>query len=162
MIVKMKSHEQKAEKSKAVYDEPATEMVEQTEEENICDILEKQGIHMEQALVYFGGDREAYAEIATIYCDTADEKIPQIEECLEKEDWKNYTILVHAVKSTSANIGADDLSEKAKALEFAGKEGRYEEIRENHEAMITDYKRVVEAIRSSGVGAFDSFGKGDR
>jgi signal transduction histidine kinase/response regulator RpfG family c-di-GMP phosphodiesterase len=136
---------------------------ENTEEQtDISILLEEQGIHMESALEYFGGDREAYAEIATIYCDTADEKIPQIQECLKKEDWKNYTILVHAVKSTSLNIGADELAEKAKALEFAGKEGRYDEILENHAAMIKDYRRVVEVFRSSGIGNSDSFGKGDR
>jgi hypothetical protein len=60
------------------------------------------------------------------------------------------------------NIGADELAEKAKALEFAGKEGRYDEILENHAAMIKDYRRVVEVFRSSGIGNSDSFGKGDR
>lgn len=109
--------------------------------------LEKEGICLTEALEYFGGDREAYAEIAGIYCDTADEKMPQIEACFEMENWEEYVVLVHAVKSTSLNIGAVDLSEMAKKLEFAGKEGRIEEIRDNHAAMMEEYRRVVALFR---------------
>jgi HPt (histidine-containing phosphotransfer) domain-containing protein len=131
---------------------PEEEDIEMEEEPDMAQKLESSGIHMEDALEYFGGDREAYAEIASIYCKTADEKIPELQTCLEKENWQNYTVLAHAVKSTSLNIGATELSEKAKALEFAGKEGRYEEIRENHEAMIKEYRRVVEVFRDNGIG----------
>jgi CheY-like chemotaxis protein len=44
------------------------------------------------------------------------------------------------------SIGAGPLSEMAKALEEEGKAGHYDYIRENHAAMIREYKRVIEEI----------------
>ena len=41
----------------------------------------------------------------------------------EKEDYPNYTIFVHALKSTAKMIGANDLSEKGKTV-GAGRQGR--------------------------------------
>ena len=115
------------------------------------EVLEKEGIDVKNALEFFAGEIEAYAEIAGIYCATGDEKIPEIQSAYESEDWKNYVILVHAVKSTSLTVGAVQLSEMAKALEFAGKEGRIEDIRAEHDAMMTEYKRVLEVFRKSGI-----------
>lgn len=139
-------------------DSSAVEPVINPKEQDLADkenpeneVLEKEGINLEKALEYFAGDRAAYAEIAGIYCATGDEKIPEIQSAYESEDWKNYVVLVHAVKSTSLTVGAVQLSEMAKALEFAGKEGRIEDIRADHAAMMTEYKRVIEVLKKSGI-----------
>ena len=65
----------------------------------------------------------------------------------EKEDYPNYTIFVHALKSTAKMIGANDLSEKARLLEQAGKDGDIDYIRSHHDEMIQEYSKVVEEIK---------------
>ena len=46
--------------------------------------------------------------------------LSQIREKYKEEDWKNYTIMVHALKSTARMIGAMELSEKFYRLEQLG------------------------------------------
>lgn len=60
-----------------------------------------------------------------------------------EEAWKNYQVHVHALKSTSLNIGAEKLSEHAKALEFAAKDADYQYIHEHHDEVITEYGELL-------------------
>ncbi|MCR5094573.1 MAG: EAL domain-containing protein [Lachnospiraceae bacterium] len=66
------------------------------------------------------GDAEAYHQAVEIYRDALDAKISEIEKYFTEEDWDNYTIQVHSLKSTSRVIGAMDLGEAAWELEQAG------------------------------------------
>ena len=76
-----------------------------------------QGINVQQGIIYCGGLIEDYIDVVSAYYKTGLHKIQEIEDSYQKKDWKNYTILVHAVKSTSLGIGAEELSEMAKALQ---------------------------------------------
>ena len=73
--------------------------------------------------------------------------LEKIETFFEEQDWKNYTILVHSIKSSSMNIGAEALSELAKKLEAAGKKEDISYILENHAEMTAEYRRVVQVIK---------------
>ena len=64
----------------------------------------------------------------------------------DNEDWKNYIILVHGIKSAMMSIGAVKLSEMAKGLEFAGKADDYEYIRERHTSMTEEYARIMKIL----------------
>ena len=55
-------------------------------------------------------------------------------------------ILVHALKSSALYIGAAQLSEAAKALELAGKEGKVDYIEAHQEEMIAMYHRLLERM----------------
>ena len=68
------------------------------------------------------GTEEVFLEAVKNFRESIEEKSNLIEEYAKSEDWKNYTILVHALKSSARLIGATDLSEKAKELEAAGDE----------------------------------------
>lgn len=69
---------------------------------------------------------------------------------MEKEysssEWNNYRVYVHALKSTSLTIGADELSEHAKALELAVKEGNDSFVKEHHEAFMQEYDKLLEQL----------------
>ena len=77
---------------------------------------------------------------------TDGKKADKINDKFAAQDWKGYQILVHALKSTSLSIGAENLSEAAKKLEMAAKNGAHEEILANHEALMANYKNVREEI----------------
>lgn len=88
-------------------------------------------------LRYSADSEEIYRDFVKMFVESQMERIPQLKDYFAKEDWENYTILVHSIKSTSLNIGAVILSEQAKELEMAGKEKRIEYIREYHAALIS-------------------------
>jgi HPt (histidine-containing phosphotransfer) domain-containing protein len=69
-----------------------------------------------------------------------------LEKFLADGDLDNYRITIHSLKSTSLTIGAVALSQAAKALEMACKEGNVDFVRSQHAKCITDYKLVLEKL----------------
>ena len=66
------------------------------------------------------GSAEVYMDAARNFYDAIDEKSSDIEKYAATADWANYTILVHALKSSARLIGAGELSALAASLEAAG------------------------------------------
>ena len=105
-----------------------------------------EGINVKQGIAYCGGKLQDYMEVVQIYYTTGIDKIIDIEKFYEQKDWKNYSILVHAVKSTSQGIGAAKLSEMAKELERAGKNVEESYIHSHHREMMEEYERVLKVL----------------
>ncbi len=101
--------------------------------------LKKIGLDVEKGILYCGG-KEQYINILRDYCTEFTDSGATAQELFEKQDWKNYTITVHGIKSSMGSIGAMEISEQAKQLEFAGKENRIEYILEKHDQMMQAYK----------------------
>ncbi len=99
--------------------------------------------------VTYCGNMENYIEVLRMHCVDGAENKAKIEDFFGRKDWKNYTILVHALKSSMKSIGALPLSEMAKALEMAGKEDRADYIMENHHPMIDEYDRILKMLREN-------------
>lgn len=72
----------------------------------------------------------------------SEDKSEALERFRAAGDWKNYRITVHALKSTALLIGAKELSEEAKTLELASKDGDVKTIEKNHAAMLKNYAAV--------------------
>ena len=119
------------------------------ETENKADIETETEVFLdeEKGLKYCAGMKEMYEEMLQMFCDLSQEKIQGIEEAFINKDWKNYIILVHALKSTSLSIGGCQLSELAKELELAGKNEDISVILEKHEQVIVLYKQTVELAK---------------
>ena len=101
-------------------------------------------INLETGLKYCMDSKSFFVQMLTTFTDA--KKADKIQEKYDASDWKNYQILVHALKSTSLSIGAESLSEAAKKLELAAKNKLEEEIRANHDNLMADYKKVREEI----------------
>lgn len=108
--------------------------------------LVRAGINVSLGLDYCSGEEEFYREMLQMFHDQAQEKRAEIVSLYEGDNWKDYAIKVHALKSTSLTIGAEELSGRAKELERAGKEGDTEYIRENHPLLLEMYGQVCESI----------------
>ena len=102
-------------------------------------------LNVEQGLLYCGGP-EAYLEILERCFEDGVNERQLLEKLYEEQDWKNYTIRVHGLKSTMQSIGAIPLFEKAKALEMAGKNEDIDFILEWHKDMIAEHIRVMEEL----------------
>ena len=105
-------------------------------------------LDIEKGLTYCGS-RDNYIEILSSQRDSGDEIMAQVEDLYAKEDWKNYVITVHGIKSSMMSIGAVTLSEKAKGLEFAGKRDDIAYIKEEHANMIKEFARVMDILNTS-------------
>ncbi len=92
------------------------------------------------------GSEESFLSAAKIYYDTYDAKKREIEDYYNKEDWTNYTIKVHALKSSSRIVGASELGSKAEALELAGNNRDIDFIRSNHEDLMRSYGEIRGAL----------------
>lgn len=96
-----------------------------------------------KGLGFTGGDKESYLEIVQLYAENGAEKYKYIGELCRKKDWENYIIEVHALKSSSLSIGASLLSERAKELEAAGREGNFALIEKKNAELLKIYRGVI-------------------
>lgn len=92
------------------------------------------------------GSKETFRFLLQSFQDNAPKNQKDIIASYESEDYTNYTIYVHALKSTSKMIGALTLSEKARLLELAGKENKIDYIKESHDEVMTLLDQVLEEI----------------
>ena len=99
--------------------------------------------------ITFCGGEENWIEILRVCGDTAQENKENLQNFFDTKNWKEYTILIHGVKSSMKTIGAMPLSEMAKALEMAGKEDNETYILEHHQEMMTEYDRVDAFLHAS-------------
>ncbi len=92
------------------------------------------------------GSVKAYMPVLRIFYTSIAEKEEELQRFYAEEDIQNYTIKVHALKSSARIIGATGFSEKAQKLEDAGKRGDIAYIKENHEAFIAEFKSFAEPL----------------
>ena len=104
-------------------------------------------LDVESGLVYCGGE-DIYIRMLKLTIKNFPKHLEDADAQLANKDWENYIITVHGIKSSMKSIGANDLSERAKELEFAGKAGDYDTISAKHPAMVTEAKRVLELLKS--------------
>ncbi len=105
-------------------------------------------INKDLGMEYCADDPEFYQEMVEAYLEEADEKLSSLMSYYEAKDWKNYAVMAHAIKSTSLTIGAESLSALAKEHEFAGKEGRVDDINASYNEFLELYKNVLAELKA--------------
>ncbi len=88
------------------------------------------------------GSAKGYLSVLSVFHKTAAKKADEIRRLCQEEDFKGYTVKVHALKSSARIIGAEKLSKLAEELEEAGKEGKTEIIRERTEKLLSMYMEL--------------------
>ncbi|SCY20726.1 DegV family protein [Butyrivibrio sp. INlla14] len=92
------------------------------------------------------GSEESFKSVLKIFYDSLEDRDKELSQYYDSGDYENYTIKVHALKSSAALIGAMELSEKAKNLEMAGKENNISYIRKHHQEvldLLRNYKKPL-------------------
>ena len=92
------------------------------------------------------GSQDTFRFLLESFRDNSSKNKNDIIASYEAEDYTNYTIYVHALKSTSKMIGALVLSEKARLLELAGKEQKIDYIKDSHDEVIDLFENVIAEI----------------
>ncbi len=95
------------------------------------------------------GSEEIYKKVITDFAGSASSKADDIEMLLEREDIRNYTIEVHALKSAARIIGYKKLSKLAEALEDAGNANDLVCIKNATGELVRLYRNIAEEIEKA-------------
>ncbi|MGN0341224.1 MAG: hypothetical protein ACI4DO_00360, partial [Roseburia sp.] len=104
-------------------------------------------LDVKTGLLYCAESKMFYIEMLMEFSDG--KKDEELAEFLQKEDWNNYRITVHALKSNAKNVGAMELSEEARMQEMAAKEKRTADVSTNHPALAEHYKDLQGRIHAA-------------
>ena len=99
-----------------------------------------------KAAVKNSGSKEAFLSVLKIYYDSYEARSEELKSYYDNGDWENYTVKIHALKSSSRLVGALALGDQAEKLEMAGKEGNIEYISANHAKAMEQYKRIADSL----------------
>nr|MCR5735295.1 Hpt domain-containing protein [Lachnospiraceae bacterium] len=97
-------------------------------------------------LEYCAGSEEIYTETLKAYVE--ENMGDKLDTYYSADDWDNYRITAHSIKSTSKAIGAMGLSDFAKEMEAFAKEKKIGEIASRHEAFVAKYCSVIDEIKA--------------
>jgi len=123
--------------------------------------IEIEGVNTEKGVFFSGGTTNSFLETLAIYHRDGLEKIKDINDCLDKGNLDLYTIHVHALKSASANIGAEALAEKAASLEQAGERQDMEYIEAHTTALLESLEATLHNIMNALVLRQDKIENGE-
>lgn len=94
------------------------------------------------------GDMDFYNETLSTFYDGIADNLKKLEEYKNNDDFENYGILSHSIKSDSKYLGFMDLAEIALSHEMAGKGSDKAFIEENYDSFIEEINRIVSVVKS--------------
>lgn len=101
-------------------------------------------LNTQNGISYCMNDLEFYIEVIKTF--VTDNKTDILNDLFNKEDYEDYRITVHALKSTAKTIGLEELAEHARLLEMAVKENNIDYIKNNHAALIEEYQNLLAVL----------------
>ncbi len=116
---------------------------EEDQRENLYNKLE--GVDYEQAIKNCGS-LDILTDVLHEFYLAIDSKSSDIEAFATSKDYRNFTVAVHALKSSARLIGAMDLSEKAAYLEKCGNEENQSEIEDKCGELLILYRSYKDKL----------------
>ena len=111
-------------------------------------VLRSVGIEPRAGLKYCQDDVFFYKALLAEYAYGELEKAHNLQKSYEAENWHDYSIYVHSLKSSSKMIGASALSVRAAKLEAAANISDTGTIHTEHDNMMEEYEVLAAVIRS--------------
>ncbi len=93
------------------------------------------------------GSKELYVKSVNTFMESADDNILIIKQFFEQKNIPDYTIKVHALKSSARIIGANELSKLAEQLEHAGDEKDIKAIESRTPLFLEKYQVLFTALK---------------
>ncbi len=121
-----------------------------SDENTVSDAAEQEEINIEglntQNALKLLGTKELFMSVLETYYKGMDKKAEIIRSHWEAKDYRAYTIEVHSLKSSSRQIGADELADLAASLEAAGNSGDIALIDEKTEQLLSDFLKYKDIL----------------
>jgi CheY-like chemotaxis protein len=117
-------------------------------------LLRISGLDAGTGLAMSGGTEERYRKVLGLYLRDVDSRLGSLDLAGARADPKGFVTCVHAIKSASASIGAQGLSQRAGLLEAAARRGdlaTIEEMVDWFRKELADLaRRIGEALGGAG------------
>jgi signal transduction histidine kinase/CheY-like chemotaxis protein/HPt (histidine-containing phosphotransfer) domain-containing protein len=107
------------------------------------------GVNTAKGIALTGGTAAAYRKVLTLFCKDIEDRLPLLQKTLEEDTLPAFVIHIHALKSASASIGAQEISSHAAGLEAIGKAGDAAFIRESLPDFVKQLTELVKNIRAA-------------
>lgn len=101
-------------------------------------------IDFEKGINYCAGDEEFYIDVLSDY--VAENRKAEMEELFASENYADYAVEVHALKSTSRTLGLEKMGNLAEKLEHAAKDGNIEYVKANHAEAMDYFNSLLKNI----------------
>ena len=96
------------------------------------------------------GSIAAFMDTIRTFTDTLPDSFSDIKLYFENEDLDNYSIKVHALKSSARIIGLNEISALAASLEAAGDAGDLDTIKRDTPHLLDMYRKILEDFSQKG------------
>ena len=103
-------------------------------------------IKVEEGIANCGGEIQDYLNILKITYEYGEKHLAELESAWKQQDYENYIIKIHALKSTSLSIGATEISASARKQEESGRIGDFSYIDQNMTTFQKDYRILLNDI----------------
>jgi CheY-like chemotaxis protein len=110
--------------------------------------MEIEGLNTPRGLASTGGTVAGYIKVLETHCRDAEKRLKILSDAPDENNLSPFTTQVHALKSASASIGAEEISCLAAELEEAGKNCDTEFIRANLDAFLEKLTAATERIKT--------------
>jgi signal transduction histidine kinase/CheY-like chemotaxis protein/HPt (histidine-containing phosphotransfer) domain-containing protein len=92
------------------------------------------------------GSTDTYITILRSFSDAVEKNIKEMEQYLEEENFEDYSILIHGIKSNCRTVGAGKLGEMAESLEHVSDSQDGPLLRDKHIEFVKEYRELKEVL----------------
>ena len=110
--------------------------------------LHRIGIDTEEGIAYCADDAEFYEDMLREYLQESDGRAADLRRFYASQDWSQYGLCAHTVKSTSKMIGAKAVSELAREMELACRSRDAASVLAGHDRFLREYTDLADGLRS--------------
>ena len=110
--------------------------------------LHRIGIDTEEGIAYCADDPEFYEDMLREYLQESDGRAADLRRFYALQDWSQYGLCAHTVKSTSKMIGAKAVSELAREMELACRSRDPASVLTGHDRFLREYADLADGLRS--------------
>jgi len=116
------------------------------EQNPLFERLKSVGVQTDKGMKFCRSDESFYRMLLGEFEKNTGLNCEKLEGYCQNRDWKNYAILIHALKSTAKMIGAEHLSETAATLEAAAKRSDAETVAQHHAKALSEARAILAAL----------------
>lgn len=110
--------------------------------------LHRIGIDTEEGIAYCADDPEFYEDMLREYLQESDGRAADLRRFYASQDWSQYGLCAHTVKSTSKMIGAKAVSELAREMELACRSRDAASVLTGHDRFLREYADLADGLRT--------------
>lgn len=94
------------------------------------------------------GARQRIEKVIELYLDSSSREIKQLQDSVDENRCEAVMRIAHSLKSSSANVGAVDLTERLQIVERKSRDGNLDGVKASIEHMYQEYKELRRQLQS--------------